>query len=114
MLRSGSCRLTALGSLGECLRVFMSKAKPLTNAAGEVRELSAADMALFKPVGEVLPADWLAKHVRRGKQKAPTKVPTTIRFDADVLQAIKGTGRGWQTRVNDALRDWAKAQRLTA
>ena len=32
------------------------------------------------------------------------KVSTTIRFDADVLAAMKATGPGWQTRVNDALR----------
>jgi len=54
----------------------------------------------------------MARHVRRGKQKSPTKVATTIRFAADVLQAVKGTGRGWQTRVNDAVREWAKAQHL--
>ncbi|WP_295430455.1 BrnA antitoxin family protein [uncultured Thiodictyon sp.] len=45
---------------------------------------------------------------RRGPQKAPTKVPTTIRFDPDVLEALKTTGRGWQTRVNDAMREWLK------
>ncbi len=54
----------------------------------------------------------MAQHVRRGKQKSPTKVATTIRFAADVLQAVKGTGRGWQTRVNDAVCEWAKAQHL--
>lgn len=47
---------------------------------------------------------------RRGPQKAPTKVSTTIRFDADVLAALKTTGRGWQTRVNDAMREWLKGQ----
>jgi uncharacterized protein (DUF4415 family) len=44
----------------------------------------------------------------RGPQKAPLKVPTTIRFDADVLAALKSGGKGWQTRVNDAMRDWLK------
>ncbi|MBU0655859.1 MAG: hypothetical protein KJ914_12135 [Gammaproteobacteria bacterium] len=29
--------------------------KPLTDEGGEVRELSGADMAAFKPVGELLP-----------------------------------------------------------
>ena len=58
--------------------------KPLTNAAGDVRELTPADLAQFKPAQAVLPADWMTKHVRRGKQKAPTKVATTIRFDAAI------------------------------
>jgi uncharacterized protein (DUF4415 family) len=40
----------------------------------------------------------------------PLKVPTTIRFDADVLAALKATGKGWQTRVNDAMREWIKAR----
>ncbi len=45
---------------------------------------------------------------RRGAQKTPVKVPTTIRLDADVLEALKASGKGWQTRVNDALRDLVK------
>jgi len=45
----------------------------------------------------------------RGAQKSATKVPTTIRFDADVLAALKASGRGWQTRVNEAMREWVKA-----
>lgn len=44
-----------------------------------------------------------------GSTKAQTKVATTIRFDPDVLEALKASGRGWQTRVNDAMRDWLKA-----
>jgi uncharacterized protein (DUF4415 family) len=49
----------------------------------------------------------LAEQCRaRGSQKAPLKVPTTIRFDADVLAALKATGKGWQTRVNAVMRQW--------
>ena len=47
----------------------------------------------------------------RGPQKAPTKVQTAIRFDADVLAALKATGRGWQTRVNDAMRAYVATRR---
>jgi len=42
--------------------------------------------------------------VRRGAQKEPTKAQVAIRLDRDVLGALKATGRGWQTRVNDLLR----------
>jgi len=48
-----------------------------------------------------------------GSVKVSKKVPTTIRFDADVLQALKSSGRGWQSRVNDAIRDWLKEQAQT-
>jgi len=37
-----------------------------------------------------------------------TKKSTTIRFDADVLEALKATGPGWQTRVNAAAREWLR------
>lgn len=53
--------------------------------------------------------------VRRGRPvgslKATPKVSTTIRFDADILAQLKASGRGWQTRVNDALRDWLKTHK---
>ena len=48
-----------------------------------------------------------------GSVKAKPKVPTTIRFDQDVLDALKASGRGWQTRVNDAIRDWLARQSKT-
>ncbi len=47
--------------------------------------------------------------LKRGRPKSErTKIATTIRFDDDVLGAFKATGRGWQTRMNDALREWLK------
>ncbi|MEB0140434.1 MULTISPECIES: BrnA antitoxin family protein [unclassified Undibacterium] len=41
-----------------------------------------------------------------GSVKLAPKVATTIRFDQDVLVALKASGRGWQTRVNEAMREW--------
>ena len=93
----------------------MNKHPPLTDDDGEVRELTAEDMRLFRPAVEVLPPDLLSGLValkkrrgERGPQKSPTKVPTTIRFDADVLAALKASGKGWQTRVNEVVKDWLK------
>jgi uncharacterized protein (DUF4415 family) len=44
-----------------------------------------------------------------GRPKADTpKVFTAIRLDADVLAEFKATGKGWQTRMNAALKDWLK------
>jgi len=41
----------------------------------------------------------------RGRPKAAvTKEPIKIRLDADVVQALRATGDGWQTRINDTLR----------
>ena len=41
-----------------------------------------------------------------------TKVQMTVRFDADVIEAFKQDGDGWQTRMNDALRDWLATHRV--
>jgi len=49
-----------------------------------------------------------------GSVKAETKVSTTLRVDADVLSAIKASGKGWQTRVNDVLRDAVRRGKLAA
>jgi uncharacterized protein (DUF4415 family) len=47
--------------------------------------------------------------VRRGRPLGSgTKVQVTMRIDADVLERLKATGTGWQTRANDALRNWVK------
>ena len=53
---------------------------PLTNPAGEVRELKSEDFAKFQPADEVIPgiAEGMKRlRGQRGKQKAPTKVQKT-------------------------------------
>ncbi|WP_326542730.1 BrnA antitoxin family protein [Pseudorhodoferax sp.] len=92
----------------------MGKRAPLTDAAGEVRELKPEDLATFRPAQDVLPAELQGTlgMRRRGPQKAPTKVVTTIRLDPDILAALKSSGPGWQTRVNDALRADIAAGRI--
>lgn len=45
--------------------------------------------------------------VRRGRPpKARPKVSTTIRLSPEVMDHFRAGGRGWQTRIDDALRDW--------
>lgn len=88
----------------------MNKPNPLIDADGEVRELTAGDLRMFKPASEVLPME-LQKTLGvrpRGPQKTPTKVSTTIRLSSDVVQAFRVTGDGWQTRVDAALKEWLK------
>ncbi len=40
----------------------------------------------------------------RGPQAAPTKVLTSVRLDADILEFFKSKGAGYQSRINAALR----------
>ena len=49
--------------------------------------------------------------VRRGRGRplgSGSKTQVTLRVDTDILEQFKATGTGWQTRMNDALRSWAK------
>ena len=45
------------------------------------------------------------KWVRRGRPKSDSpKLALTIRNDAEVVEAFRLTGKGWQTRMNAVLR----------
>ena len=49
--------------------------------------------------------------VRRGRPPlARPKVSTTIRLSPDVIDHFKAGGRGWQTRIDEALREWIRQQ----
>lgn len=62
-------------------------------------------------------AEWAVAAPVRGRGRpagSGVKVATNIRLDRDLVEAFKGTGDGWQTRMNDALREWAKAHRMVS
>ena len=81
--------------------------EPLINEDGEVREIRADDMQLFSPTSEVLPNETLSVLPTRGRpRKEETKISTTVRFDADIVKFFRAKGKGWQTRINDALREY--------
>ncbi len=81
-------------------------------------EWTEDDFQHARPASEVLPeifgpqvAAGMLKS--RGRPKAAeTKTNVNIRLDADVLEAFKATGRGWQTRINNALREWLEEREL--
>ena len=53
-------------------------------------------------------AYWQSATIKRGRGKPAVTVkrPTLkMRVDAEVLDAFKATGPGWQTRINAVLRD---------
>lgn len=60
----------------------------------------------FRPAAEVMPE--FVEHWRkvRGKQKTPTKIKTTVRFSPEVLEYFKNTGDGWQTHMDEVLREY--------
>jgi uncharacterized protein (DUF4415 family) len=59
------------------------------------------------------PQTQAAKRVRgeRGPQKTPTKVQVALRLDRDIVERLRASGDGWQTRVNELLRAAVQALR---
>ncbi len=72
----------------------MAKRLPLTNKAGEVRELTADDFKHALSFGD-LPKnmqDTLRAVGKRGPQRGPTKELITIRLSRDVVSHFRETG----------------------
>ena len=72
--------------------------------------LTAADWQNMIPIEEA-PPELLAKILAafpktklRGPQKLPTKEAVSIRLSSEVLDHYRSTGRGWQTRIDEALK----------
>ena len=81
---------------------------PLADEEGEVRELTRGDFRGMRPVREVMPEliEAMAEFRRklgRPKAEAP-KVHIGFRLASDVVASIKASGRGYNARVEQALR----------
>lgn len=91
--------------------------RPLTDDEGEVRELTDEDFANMdlRPVAEVFPelpeAMKRIKPVGRPRVDAP-KEQISFRLPADLVASIKATGRGYNVRVEKALRKAFKKREL--
>lgn len=81
--------------------------------AEDVREsIAQAKRGEFARVNA--PADITAYKARGrpvGSTKDDAKQAVTVRYSPDVLAAFRATGAGWQTRMNDALKDWLSMHR---
>lgn len=56
-------------------------------------------------------AYWQQATIKRGRGRPAVTVkrPTlNMRVDAEVLEAFKATGPGWQTRINEVLKGWVQ------
>ena len=67
-------------------------------------ELTDEEWARMRPARETHP-EIVAEYLRtRGKQKRPTKVLVSLRLERDVVDRLRASGRGWQSRANEMLR----------
>jgi uncharacterized protein (DUF4415 family) len=71
----------------------------------DVPEATDAEFAAARPFKAVFPAQYQAwKRIGRPPVETP-KVHIGFRLAADVVQAIRATGRGYNARVEKVLRD---------
>ena len=72
-------------------------------------EWTKEDFERARPAHEVLPPEVLRAFPKlRGPQKTPTKVAVSLRLSREVVDHFKDGGPGWQTRIDDALKDLIK------
>ena len=90
----------------------MPKLKPGTRRPSVAEDLAITAAALADPDAQPLTeAQWeQAKPLaRRGRPLGSgSKMQVTLRLDIDLIQQLKAGGAGWQTRANEALRQWAQ------
>ena len=84
--------------------------------AEDAPEATDAWFAKARPAKHVLPGlvgTSAARAMLQPKRGRPPLVApkehVNIRLDADIVQSFKRTGDGWQTRLNNALREWLTA-----
>lgn len=70
----------------------------------------------YDPNDEAATEAWLSEAViigpgQRGPQKTPTKKQVTLRLSPEVLAHFKSKGKGWQTRIDNALKKAIKPKR---
>ena len=72
-------------------------------------EATDEQLAQAKPFDEAFPAlaDAMRKNVGGRPKSVNPKVAVSLRLDQEVVARFKAAGPGWQTRMNDALRDAA-------
>lgn len=72
-------------------------------------EATDEQLAQAKPFDEAFPAlaDAMRKNVGGRPKSVNPKVAVSLRLDQEVVARFKAGGPGWQTRMNDALRDAA-------
>ena len=72
----------------------------------DVPEWTDEEIANARPAIEVLP-EIVEEYRRRtrGQQKEPTKEQVSIRLSPEVLEFFRATGSGWQSRIDDVLKE---------
>ena len=75
------------------LEQFIATCKAHAVPDSDIPELTDEQIAHMKP-----------SHLVNKNMWKPQKKVLSIRIDADLLESLKASGKGWQTRLNDWIR----------
>lgn len=96
-------------------RSTFSKAQREAALAAAPERVSDPDSPYDPDDAQAVAEFWAKGKVRqpgqRGPQKRPTKVALTVRYSPEVVAYFKATGEGWQTRMNEVLREYVERHR---
>lgn len=70
-------------------------------------EWTEEDFARARPVGEFPQLAAAFPKSKGGRPRGSDKEQVSLRLDREVLEKFRATGPGWQTRINQALKDAA-------
>lgn len=87
------------------MKKHKSKIRPRPPKDIEDQPLPETMLAQMRPAEEVVPD--IVQAFRRGrppKAESEKKQLVSLRLDADVLDAYRALGKGWQTEINETLR----------
>jgi len=97
--------------------------KPFPSSRAEIEAaIESAPEWVDDPDGPYDPNDasavaayWKSGIVRRpgqrGPGRKPKKVLLSVRYSPEVVDFFKSTGDGWQSRMDDALKEWVASRR---
>lgn len=89
--------------------------KPPPPDFDDAPELTDEEILDLRPAREFFELQGIPMPVPRGRPKAEkVKTSVTIRLDADVVETYKASGPGWQTRMNEDLREGARRRSVVA
>ena len=86
-----------------------------TDDEGEVRELNGKEIASMTPFAD-LPEDLKILLLQvKGATISPDSTKKTVSIDlsSDVLETFKAKGEGWESKVDDALREWLEEHKAS-
>jgi uncharacterized protein (DUF4415 family) len=94
-----------------------NKGPDLIDDDGEVRELTVEDFKNSVPFSELPESlQFKLKEIQRGNvvvRPDPVKKTVSLALSSDVLEKFEAKGEGWESKVDEALREWLEEHKAS-